>query len=333
MVRVIREMAGFVHCRPQDLAFLSNATTALNVVIRSAGLRPGDTIYMLSIGYGSVKKMAQAAVEGLNVVYGDVQFPISGPQDILDLVASTLPANTRLAVFDAVTSNTALLLPMEGLIEICKSRGVPVMVDAAHALGQIPVDLASLSPDYWVTNCHKWFAGPPLKPLVVSHGSGSGFTSDFIWDGCRDYAPYLAVSSSLRMWTALGPDRVLRHMHDTLRQAVALLTRRFGSSTLAPLSMCAAMALVRLPGRLAGLLGGAEGRAGSEEAKYVQDLLHEVHHVECPVKAVQGQLYVRVSCHIYNCLQDYETLADAVDSILHELERQQLVQLHPVVLV
>lgn len=76
-------------------------------------------------------------------------------------------------------------------------RGIPVMVDAAHALGQIPVDLTSLSPDYWVTNCHKWFAGPrgsalmwvapdrkaTLKPLVVSHGSGSGFTSDFIWDG------------------------------------------------------------------------------------------------------------------------------------------------------
>ena len=46
----------------QDLVLLPNATTGLNVVIQSYGLGPGDVVYMLDIGYGSVKKMAQAAV-------------------------------------------------------------------------------------------------------------------------------------------------------------------------------------------------------------------------------------------------------------------------------
>lgn len=48
---------------------------------------------------------------------------------------------------------------------------------------------------------------PTTRPLVVSHGSGHGFASDFMWDGCRDYAPYLGVSAALRMWRALGHDR------------------------------------------------------------------------------------------------------------------------------
>ncbi len=72
-----------------------------------------------------------------------------------------------------------------------------MLVDAAHALGQLPVDVERLGADFYVANCHKWLAGPrgsalmwasprrkaDVRPLVVSHGSGCGFTSDFIWDG------------------------------------------------------------------------------------------------------------------------------------------------------
>lgn len=72
-----------------------------------------------------------------------------------------------------------------------------VLVDGAHALGQIDVDVATLGADFFVANCHKWLCAPrgsailwvarerqPLiRPLVISHGVGEGFTSDFIWDG------------------------------------------------------------------------------------------------------------------------------------------------------
>ena len=72
-----------------------------------------------------------------------------------------------------------------------------MLVDGAHALGMLPLDLADLAPDYFVSNCHKWLCGARgsamlyvargrrdgIRPLVVSHGSGAGFTSDFVWDG------------------------------------------------------------------------------------------------------------------------------------------------------
>ena len=72
-----------------------------------------------------------------------------------------------------------------------------MLIDGAHALGQLPLDLYSLGADYYVANCHKWLSGPRgsacmwvgrqrqagIRPLVVSHGSGCGFVSDFIWDG------------------------------------------------------------------------------------------------------------------------------------------------------
>ncbi|GIL54670.1 hypothetical protein Vafri_10411 [Volvox africanus] len=446
MVRVMREMADFIGADPRDLVLVPNATTGLNVAIQAAGLRPGDTMYMLNIGYGSVKKMAQAASAaaagrgagtapgsgptpapgagsssgeapgGINVVYGEVTFPLSSPRDIVDLVAATMPPDTRLAVFDSVTSNTALVLPVSELTRLCKSRGVQVLIDGAHALGQLHLDLqrgicgdtyhdsgssssssgtkgdgdetrsiqqvgssatAAASstaanveavdiaaatatatatdvaaaadvavsagprgsvpgnlvspqlnciPDYFVTNCHKWLCAPRgsavlwvasnrqacVRPLVVSHGSGCGFTSDFIWDGCRDYAPYLATSSALALWRLLGPPRVRSYCRGLLREAVALLTARWGTTMLAPsFQMCACMALVELPRQ--GLVETEP--ATSTDAKYVQDLLHHVHAVECPVKCIQGRLYVRISVHIYNILADYERLAEAVDRI------------------
>eukprot|EP00200_Dunaliella_tertiolecta_P004798 CAMPEP_0202339480 /NCGR_PEP_ID=MMETSP1126-20121109/1324_1 /ASSEMBLY_ACC=CAM_ASM_000457 /TAXON_ID=3047 /ORGANISM="Dunaliella tertiolecta, Strain CCMP1320" /LENGTH=445 /DNA_ID=CAMNT_0048930037 /DNA_START=110 /DNA_END=1447 /DNA_ORIENTATION=- len=330
MVRVMRELASFMHARPQGIVMVPNATTGLNVAIQSARLQPGDALYMLNIGYGSVKKMAVAASSQAEVVYGDVTFPISGPDDILKLVERTMPPHTKMAVFDAVTSNTALVLPIQQLVQLCRSRGILVLIDAAHALGQLVIDLESLDADFYVTNCHKWLAGPrgsavfwahprvkhTVRPLVVSHGSGHGFTSDFIWDGCRDYAPYLGVSAALRMWRQLGPHRCRTYMHDLVCQAATLLASAWRTTTLAPLHMCASMALVELPFKQAAaggeLQNPEEPPANSTDAKHVQELLHHEFRIECPVKCIQGRLYVRISACVYNTLHDYEKLREAI---------------------
>ncbi|GAX74265.1 hypothetical protein CEUSTIGMA_g1714.t1 [Chlamydomonas eustigma] len=408
LVRVIKELGSFINASPKDLVFLPNATTGLNTVIKSCDLGPCDVMYMLDIGYGSVKKMAQASalysthsspadVEELptsstpQVVMGHVDFPISGPDQIIEIVAQTMPQNTKLAVFDAVTSNTALVLPMKQLVELCKSRGIPVLIDAAHAPGQLPVDLHELNADYYVANCHKWLACPrgsafmwvhpdrqsKIRPLVISHGSGCGFTSDFIWDGCRDYAPFLGVSSALGMWQALGFDRCRTYCQNLLRDAVDLLTTAWRSRTLAPPEMCANMALIALPEKLAeaaeqyilrasslhsdnAVSGSASdhalhlqevsgdgvedvardgvedktrdgvkdvtsrqipwtGAATSTDAKLVQDILHHRFCIECPVKCIQGILYVRVSVQIYNEMGDYQKLGKAIKEVLRAL--------------
>ena len=52
----------------------------------------------------------------------------------------------------------------------------------------------------------------------------------------------------------------------------------------------------------------------SSDAKWVQDALHAV-RVECPIKALQGKLFCRISAHVYNSDQEYEALAIAVDGL------------------
>jgi selenocysteine lyase/cysteine desulfurase len=210
-----------------------------------------------------------------------------------------------------------------------------VLIDGAHALGQLEVDVASLGADYFVSNCHKWLCGPrgsavlhvarqhqaAVRPLVVSHGWGSGFSSEFMWDGCRDYAPLLGVSSALDFWAALGGGAAARaYMRSLLAEAVALLLAAWRTHTLVPLSLCASMALVRLPrlpplsgrGSGGGPGGGPDGPpADSADAKWAQDALH-AGRVECPVKCIGGGLYVRISAAAYNVPGDYAALAAAV---------------------
>ena len=89
-----------------------------------------------------------------------------------------------------------------------------------------------------------------VRPLVISHGWGSGFVSEFVWTGAADYAPLLGVSAALRAWRQLGPEAVRAHQRELLRAATALLASSWGTGGLASAEGC------RLPAAGWGALGG-----------------------------------------------------------------------------
>lgn len=212
LVHAIREFAPHVGASPERLAFVQNATTGLNAVIGSVDLMPGDSIFMLDIGYGSVKKMCRAAVAdatrrirstaaalGVEDALEEhkVRSPVGAgrsvrrapptrpatpifpqlprlieahvPLDdaltadaVVDAVSAHLPTDgsCRLAVFDHITSNTALRLPIERIAALCRHRGVPVLIDGAHGLMSDAMFLDTLGADYYCGNMHKWCAAP-----------------------------------------------------------------------------------------------------------------------------------------------------------------------------
>ena len=327
MVRMHRELGDFVGSSPQDVCFVPNATTGLNIVLQSC-LGPNDIAYMLDIGYGSVKKMLARSPGSLpsdspshRHVVQPVPFPLTSPAELVKLVEETLPQNAKLAIFDAITSNTAIVLPLKELVEICHKRGVLVLVDGAHALGHFPsLNVPEFDADFYTGNAHKWLCGPRgsgflwvkrerqglISPLVMSHGSGSGFVSDFIWTGCDDYSPFLGIRSAIKMWESLGLERCHCYCIDLIKTATTLLTDGWDTELLVPLNMCARMALVSLPWERS-----RSRQASDADAKLVQDTLYQ-EKIECPVKLIQGSLYVRISAQIYNTLEDYVKLRDAV---------------------
>jgi isopenicillin-N epimerase len=354
MCEAIRAVAVLVRAPPPCVSLVPNATYGLNSVISSqrARLGPGSTVFMLDIGYGSVKKMLARACEGTgaSVVVGVIPFPLTGPEDVVSKVLAVLPPSPSLVVLDHVTSNTGLLLPIHDLVAAVRAARprALILVDGAHGLGALDLDLPALGADYYVSNAHKWLCAPKgcgmlyaapahassLRAASISHGSGAGFTSEFIWDGCREYGPALALPGLLSWWTALGGLHEAReYCRCLLAEAMALLTAAWGTGTQAPPSLYSHMACVQLPpaclppGAAKRLEGGTEEweyACTSTHGKMLQDALHYGCKTECPVKTLPGprgddnRSFVRISAAVYNVIGDYERLAAAVARIAWE---------------
>src|SRR5205823_13012637 len=96
-----------------------------------------------------------AAARGATITQVAVPLPFD-PGALVDAVARAITPRTRLALFDHITSPTALCLPIDALIALCSARGIAVVVDGAHAPGQIALDVTAIGATWYVGNCHKW---------------------------------------------------------------------------------------------------------------------------------------------------------------------------------
>ncbi|KAF4315893.1 hypothetical protein G195_010482 [Phytophthora kernoviae 00238/432] len=337
VVRAIKALSEFVGVqKSEQLVLLSNATSGLDAVLTSVldidaeddadDDAVGQTVVLFSTRYGAEQLSLEASYDDEKV--------LQQLEAALDAVQAS-GRRVTLVIVDHITSNTAVTLPVKDIVQRCHARddGVPVLVDGAHGLLNLPLHLDDIGADYYIGNCHKWFCsargaaflhvakedGPPIRPRVVSHGYFDGMQSAFMWTGLQDYSPWLALPQCLAFWRRQGVVKTRTYMHTLAQSAAELLYSRWEMSDQLereckyPQHKRHAMRLVQLPlsRRLCGgvVIDENDPKATSADAKRVQDALHYTHHIEVPVKCIDGRLYVRISAHVYNCLEDYEKLA------------------------
>ena len=152
-------VAQFINSNPEDLVFVENVTEAINDVMWSFPLSKDDGVLVTSKGYNSVNLIATEVCKARGATYHEVPllFPLDSPGEVLTPEAmvklyadyiNTHP-DIKLAVVDHITSSSALLMPLKEIIEFCHSKGIEVLVDAAHAPGQVKIDVKDLDPDYY----------------------------------------------------------------------------------------------------------------------------------------------------------------------------------------
>ncbi|CAK8671851.1 unnamed protein product [Clavelina lepadiformis] len=300
-----KRLAQFVRCKATDISFVENATMGTNVVLNSLNVDRKSTIYYLNTTYGAVKKSLKQLQQktGVQLQEENLIPPIQSTEDILKVVKNTLKDGTKLAIFDHIPSNAAFVMPVKELVDICHQKNVPVLIDGAHALGAIDLNIPDIGSDYYVSNCHKWLCGPK--------GCAFLYVKPEEQKGLKDYTPYLALQCSLNFWECVGPEVIRSRITNVLHRAVKLLKTKWNGILLAPLEMHSTMCCVSLPSRL------YEGREISySSAEEIQNILYNDHHIEVPIKEYGGKLFVRISVHIYNEIEEYQKLADAVISLL-----------------
>jgi isopenicillin-N epimerase len=319
--RAAERLSDFVCCDPDDLVFVDNATSGVNAVVRSLDFAPGDEIITTSHVYPAVRNVLNyvASRTGARVVEVRIPFPIDSPLQIVKGLREGITAKTRLAVVDWISSASGLVFPIEDLVAECRHAGVPVLVDAAHVLGQLPMDLAALDADWVTANAHKWLFAPKgsamlwarkeqqskLTATVVSHGQPGGFIPGFDWTGTRDPSPYLCVEAALDFVDEVGVARMRAYNRDLADRAANMLARRWGVSRPAPSSMCANLVSLPIP---TGAFGTKD--ATMAEADAAAACMERDHGIAVPLFAHEGQLWLRISAQIYNQLSDYERLAE-----------------------
>ncbi|MBW4089580.1 MAG: aminotransferase class V-fold PLP-dependent enzyme [Proteobacteria bacterium] len=315
-------LADFLGTAGEDVVFIANATEGCNAVLRAFDLAPGDEILVLDHGYGAVRNTVRhvAAGAGARVIEAAVPFPRPEPAALVAAVTAALTPRTRLAVLDHITSPSAIVLPLAEIIAACRATGVAVLVDGAHAPGQVALDLPALGADWYVGNCHKWLCAPKgtgflwaaparqagLHPAVISHGYDQGFVAEFDWTGTRDPSAFLAVPAALDFCARLGGPALVARNRALAAAAGAWLAERLGTEVGTAGVAAGSMASMRLP--LAGQLTQARAAA-------LADALLAA-GTDAPPHRIGEAAWLRVSAHAYNTMDDYARLADILARVL-----------------
>ena len=314
-----RQVAEFVGADPAGLAFVPNATAGVNAVLRSLDLDKHDELLVTNHEYNACRNVLEyvAGLAGARVVVVDVPFPISSPDEIIAPVLEKVSERTRIFLIDHVTSQTALIMPVEQLVREMSERGVDTLIDGAHAPGMLPLDIRSLGAAYYTGNLHKWVCAPKgaaflytrenrryaVRPASISHGANSPRTDrsryhlEFDWTGTADPTAWLAAPDAIRFIASLVPGgwpEVMRRNHQLVLRARDIIARSLGIENPAPDAMLGSMASLPI----------SDGVA--KEAPLLDEFRIEVPIIAWPQAPKR---VLRVSAQLYNEEREYEYLA------------------------
>ena len=314
------QLGGLVGSAGEDLAFVDNATTGVNAVLRSLSLEPDDEVLTTNHVYGAVARTIDFVTRraGARGVFLDVPFPPRDPEQVIELLAAAITPRTKIAVVDHITSATGLVLPVKRLIELCRERGLPVLVDGAHGPGMLPLNLTELGADWYTGNCHKWLcsakgcaflwtnphsqvARSNLHPTVISHGLDEDWPAEFDFVGTRDYTPYLSLPAALAFHQELGPERIHRYIRELVIEAGANLCAAWGVESAVPAAMIGSLLTLPIPQEIEG---------DQTLAFALRKKVWETHRIEVPFVPFNGKIWLRISAQVYNELSDYRRLED-----------------------
>jgi isopenicillin-N epimerase len=314
------------------MTFQNNATGGVNAVLRSLQFEPGDEIIVPDHSYQACWNAIDHVARrwGAKIVVVEIPFRLEDEDQVVELILQAVTSRTKLALIDTVTSPTGMRLPYEVLVNELQSRGVDVLLDAAHGAGIVPLDLSSLDAAYVAGNCHKWLCTPKgsaylhiredkkaeIKPISISHGYSADlptqekFRFEFDWPGTQDPSPWLCIPYAIKYLDGMvsgGWPAILERNRNLALYGRDLMCEALGVEPPTPDSMVASLAAVEI---------SAEPKIDDPNNRL--DPLHislfDDYGIQIPVWPWphHNTRYIRLSAALYNGEEEYQYLADAL---------------------
>ncbi len=312
----------------EDLAFMANSTQGLEIVLKSFLNSSGDSLLTTDEEHGSVKAIARYLQESKNVdvqIYSVFQ-AAQDSQKLCQGLIDALSEKTKLVLVSEIFSSCGWRPDYSMLAGELRARGIPLLMDGAHAAGQGPLSLSHY--DVWVGSAHKWLGAPngtgwlycsqpwqeKITPVNIGDrffNGGQSALSRLEWRGTMDTVKLLGLTSACRLFLSLGEQAVAaRQMELTeyLRNGLAELALNVGRK----IEIKTPATTGETSGMLTFILLPGQSRCPS--------LLHylwEEHKIWAQPDFFYGKEGdgLRISCHIMNTESELERLLEALSRV------------------
>lgn len=327
------DVAALVNATPRNIAFVENATAAFQQALSAFDLAAGDTILTSSNDYISNQLMylSLRARRGVGLVRAD-DLPDGGvdPDSVRRHIERQRPT---LVALSWVPTNSGLVQRAEEVGRVCAEAGVPFVLDACQAVGQFPVDVATLNCDFMAATARKFLRGPRgagflhvsdaalergAHPLLVDMRGAAWTEPDgfVLADGARRFetwenAPALVIGTgaAARYAAAVGLDDAAGYTAALAGYARSALAALPGARVLDQGARQCAIVTVTFDGFDAGTLVGKL----REEAINTSFTLRELAVLDMDAKGVAGA--VRISPHYYNVRREIDLVVAALEDL------------------
>ena len=317
---VRRNLARVAGCDPEEMAIVRNASEANEIVQYGIDLKAGDEVLTTDQDYPRMLMTFRQRErrEGIKLVTVSFPVPVTSSDDLYNRIANAITPKTKLILVCHITNRTGVIFPVRRIADLAHSKGIPLMVDGAHAFNQFPFKLADLNCDYYGVSLHKWTCAPigtgflyvrkeriaKTWSLMASSEKQVDDIRKFEEIGTHPAAEPNAISEALVFNENIGIARKtarLRYLRDRwahrLRDNAKVQILHSESPELS-----------------AGI--GFIGFKGVDAGKMYEALLNK-HNIITAHSPLPGQYDgLRITPHIYSTLRDVDTFADTVERIL-----------------
>lgn len=222
-LRVRTRLAALAGCSPDELIITRNTTESLDTVIAGFDWKPGDEAVMANQDYGAMLDQFTLQARRYGMVNRLVDIPMDPGSDdeVVQVYANAITPKTRLLMICHMVNITGHILPVRAICDMAHARGVPVMVDGAHAFAHLDFRIPDLHCDYYGASLHKWLATPlgagilyvrrdriaSLWPVYGDEGFAAGDIMKLNHTGTHPVHTDLAIENAIAFHEAIGIQR------------------------------------------------------------------------------------------------------------------------------
>lgn len=317
-------LGDFVGCSPEDFFFTPNPTFAINTIMRSLVLNPGDEILATDHEYGALNRTWNFCCKktGAKYIQQTISLPITSKEQLLAEFWSGYSSKTKVIFINQISSATALIFPVKEICDKARSLGLITIVDGAHVPGHIDVNISELNPDFYTGTTHKWMLTPKgsaflyvkkefqgkLDPLVVSWGyeSDAPGESQFLdyheQQGTNDISAYLTLPAAIKFLK----DNDWKEQSATSKRIILENYQRFcdllHTEPICPVTSEFLGQMCSIP-------------IHTEKPVELKELLFQQYKIEIPIMKIEKHTFIRISINAYNSMHDLEILHAALVDI------------------